>query len=537
MTSLKQPRQLSWFNLNQVGIAGYLLLVFGPVLFLFLNSFYALFTGGGEWLDVLIPNGQRLILLLRSLGLSTAVALGGTFLGFLGGLYLQEKSSRVQQIFHLVLVLIATIPPYVHALAWNNIVDKINSLLPRYGFSILSLRGWGAGWWVWMMALTPLSISLLLLGLNSIDHNLIEAARIHQGDFKILRRIIVPLVQPYLAVSAGILFLTSLVDFSIPALFQTTNYSLSLFADFSANHQPWRVFLLTFPLLLVGLIVLYLMHRSLQKTPLNPLWRRKKLVTAYQWPGWLVWAQTITIGILLILFLVPLYSLVSLNSSWADTLSHIADAAGDIKSTLSTSLLAAICSTPFAYALARKIHTSQSQKLLGWLLVSAPINIPPSLTGIGLISIWNHSFLPGVYNTEIMPVLASIARFSPFASLIFLAQLRTLKPELLEAAEILQASKLKKWIWIKMPLTAPAWIAAGLIVFIFSLGELGATLLVVPAGTSTLTIRIFNYLHYGASETVASLVLIVTLLSLLAGLIVILIFWGWSKFIGINNQS
>jgi iron(III) transport system permease protein len=50
--------------------------------------------------------------------------------------------------------------------------------------------------------------------------------------------------------------------------------------------------------------------------------------------------------------------------------------------------------------------------------------------------------------------------------------------------------------------------ASAAVVFVLSLGELGASLLTVPPGVSTLPLRMFNLLHYGASAEVASLALV-----------------------------
>jgi iron(III) transport system permease protein len=47
------------------------------------------------------------------------------------------------------------------------------------------------------------------------------------------------------------------------------------------------------------------------------------------------------------------------------------------------------------------------------------------------------------------------------------------------------------------------------------MGELGATLLVTPPGKSTLSIRIYTLMHYGAGELVACLSLALVALSLL----------------------
>jgi iron(III) transport system permease protein len=61
------------------------------------------------------------------------------------------------------------------------------------------------------------------------------------------------------------------------------------------------------------------------------------------------------------------------------------------------------------------------------------------------------------------------------------------------------------------------------------MGELGATLMVIPPGKATLTMRIYNYLHYGASDTVAGLCLVLALGVLLAGVLAGLVILMWSR--------
>jgi iron(III) transport system permease protein len=97
------------------------------------------------------------------------------------------------------------------------------------------------------------------------------------------------------------------------------------------------------------------------------------------------------------------------------------------------------------------------------------------------------------------------------------AQLRLLDPLLFESASVFQPSFLRRMAVIYFPLVAPG-LAAGIgLVAALTMGELCATLLVIPPGQSTLVLRIYNYLHYGATDTVARLCLVLTLSVLIVG--------------------
>ena len=63
--------------------------------------------------------------------------------------------------------------------------------------------------------------------------------------------------------------------------------------------------------------------------------------------------------------------------------------------------------------------------------------------------------------------------------------------------------------------------------FLMGLGELGASVLTVPPGFSTLTIRLYNYLHYGATDRVLGLSFLIVLTITLS--LVPLIFWPRSR--------
>jgi iron(III) transport system permease protein len=55
---------------------------------------------------------------------------------------------------------------------------------------------------------------------------------------------------------------------------------------------------------------------------------------------------------------------------------------------------------------------------------------------------------------------------------------------------------------------APGFIISGIVVFLLTLGDVGTVLILMGAGKEPLSVKIYNYLHYGSSETVAVFCLI-----------------------------
>jgi iron(III) transport system permease protein len=116
-----------------------------------------------------------------------------------------------------------------------------------------------------------------------------------------------------------------------------------------------------------------------------------------------------------------------------------------------------------------------------------------------------------------MPVLACMARLLPLAVLVLAMRLHRIEPLLEEAARLFQPGVLAGWLRVRLPLVAGGLVAAASLLFAFTLSELGSTLLVAPPGRQTVTLRIYNYLHYGDSQAVTGLCLLTALLAVGAG--------------------
>jgi len=226
---------------------------------------------------------------------------------------------------------------------------------------------------------------------------------------------------------------------------------------------------------------------------------------------------------------VPVVSLVVLAAAEPGLVDTLRAAGGEIAYSLGVALAAALASLPIAVALG----TAAGRRRAGWawLLAALPVAVPAPLVGVGLIVVWNRPGLDAVYDSGAMPVLAAVARFAPLAVAIVAAQWRRVDPALLDVARVLQARPWQAGLQVTLPLLAPGCLAGMGVVFVLSLGELGATLLVAPPGRSTLTLRIYNYLHYGAAGDVAGLCLVVLALALLVGMGTVAVLSAWGRML------
>jgi iron(III) transport system permease protein len=516
----------------------FLLIVLGPFLYLVVRTSIVFITQSQNWFVLALPSGRRLLLLCNSLMFAFSVSLGGTLIGTFGGFALLRWHTPIGIYLRLVVLLLILIPPYIHALAWMSVVSAINTILPPslylyFGTGI----GWLVAWWVNVMALLPISLGMALLGFATIDNRLIEAAQLQRPETDIFLKIALPLATPMILAGAGFLFLLSLIDYTIPSLFQVTVYAMEIYATYSASSDPLSTFILALPLLIITMVVMYFSQARLRNIALNPSKHRKPWVMTFKNPRWLLWGQRCSLLFVGLQVLVPLCSLIFMVGDIGQFTQVVHSSKREILFTFGVCVLSTLVTLPLALAAAKVLVRGGITARIWWLIVTIPLALPAPLVGIALIALCNRMLPVDIYNSAVMPVLAAITRFAPLAAIVLSAQLQRIDSVRLDAARIYQVNPLSSWIYILLPMLTPGLLAAACITFALTAGELGATLLVVPAGEATLTMRIYSYLHYGASESIAALCLIMTLFTMVMAGITAYILHCWQRPLANNSYG
>ena len=176
--------------------------------------------------------------------------------GLLVATALWRRSRTVSFGILLLVLAIAPIPPYIHALTWSSAISLFNQWLALIGAAPLPVTGWLVSFWVQFMALLPVAIFLSCIGLASVDRTLIEAARMVRSDSEVLRTIILPLAAPTLIAASGFFFVLSCTDYSVPSLFGSDTYALDIFSVYSATGSARSALVVAVPLLIITIAVL-----------------------------------------------------------------------------------------------------------------------------------------------------------------------------------------------------------------------------------------------------------------------------------------
>ena len=455
---------------------------------------------------------RQVILFLRTLFYSMGTGLLVMVVGAFAASMLWTVRAKIltrfcKPLFILSCVMIF-VPPYVHALAWADIFYRYN------------IDGLAASLWVMVMALLPMGLGFSLLGFYLVEDAMVEAGRTLNRDSVVMKAIMLPIALPAMLSGMIFAFLWTIHDFSVPSLFFVNIYSLEIFAKYSATNHPFEPFMLSLPMIVIATIMMVFISDFTKNLMKGLRKGQTKKSLPLSMPLWFRCLQTGSIGVLLLQIGLPIVSLLRKVATPSNVWLSIIQARREIGFTLLLSGVTATISVVLALYLAKKIaELDRRQRLLIWFCILFPLAIPAPLVGIGLVTLFSQPGMGLIYGTLWMPVLANMIRFAPLAFVTMSFQLKRMDQGLLDSRSIFQRSRLHGFVSIYLPMVLPGIIAAFLIVFILTIGELGATLLVTPPGSSTLTMRIYNYMHYGSSQMIAGLCLTMLALSLSTGLI------------------
>jgi iron(III) transport system permease protein len=451
-------------------------------------------------------------LLLRSLGIAVATAALAVVLGTGQAFLLARTTIRGAKLWRNLYLLPLCIPPHIHAIAWIYLCGETGALNHAL-FDIYTPLGAAV---ILALSYHPLVTLMVHSALRSTDQRLEEAARQYHRPLRVLGFISLPLLMPHILAGAVFVFIFAFFNYGVPALLRVHTYPVEIFAQFSAFYNEAAATALAVPVIIVALLLLALQRfwmrgRSyavmqtgqVKAAPLS-LGKLRRPALVY-----MIALLTAAVGLPLATLAVQTKSPAVFGAVWRS-------AGRQIIFTTVLSLAAATAITALAYLLAGTQWKRTARPGI-WrdILFFAPLALPATVLGIGLIYLWNRPATQIIYTGAGILVIAYAGRFAPFSLQAVLSGLGQVGPSLREAAWLYQGSWWKRTLAVDLPLCLPSLVAGWSIAFILCMGELGATLLVVPPGMGTIALKIYNLMHYGANQMVAALSLVLIVINLL----------------------
>lgn len=499
------------------------IIVLLPILYMF----GGIAADGGAAYKVLLLDSKQFSLLKTSLSIALGAAALAVITGVPLGFLIVKTDIPFKRCFKYLYLAPLLIPPYINAIAWINLLGR-KGAANLFLMNLFSLQEplftiYGTGGVIWVLGLSyfPMITLLTITGLCSMDRKLEEAGRLVKTEFGVIRGITIPLIMPYILSGATFVFIFALSNYGAPSLLRVNVFPMEIFAEFSAYYNESSATALSIPVVLISVILILWQRKQMgdrsymtlesssQKTRTIKLGRLRGMMTLY--PA----------AVLFLAVIAPLLILIANAGPLNIYMKALKSAHMQIISSFLLAFAAATLMVTLGFFIAYIIERTNARgRYLLDILTFIPFAVPATVIGIGLIKIWNRPVIDIVYGSSFIIIFGYVSRFIPFVIRAISANLKQINKNLEEAALITGRSWLKRISAVLLPLTAPGILAGWTIAFIFSMGEIGTTLLVIPPGEATLPIRIYTLMHYGANQLVSALCIIligVTLLPIIIG--------------------
>ncbi|MFA6309118.1 MAG: hypothetical protein WC677_05165 [Clostridia bacterium] len=502
---MKSIREKGILSIKGLAVVIILVLTAAPVLYLIFGSVASLFTGT-------LPSDSGISgeLFVKSVILYLASAGFSMLLGLLSAIgiwvFFEKHSAKIA----ILIILMILIPPFIHVQSWISFIDGINNFIAALLGVAPNFTGNFAVILTVAFSYLPVTAGLCLIALLSIPPELSDMCLTDGTGRKSFLKLYLPFIYPALILSGLLVFLLNINDYGIASVFGVNVYALELFSRFSAGGTIYSIFFASIPLLLVSAIIMMLFAQYIRKGGLsfaglngkNPF-KKEKFIKVPAIPGLIVLA---------FFMLVPIISLLYEAFKVKGIFETLSDSTPELAYSLFISVIAAVvCLIP---ALLFAFMFNKSRYKI-WLLAASalPFIIPAPIAGISLIEMWNKPLLNLIYQSPIMPSIGLITRFVFIEAIILSVAVSRIDPALIDNLR-LHYPGIIKFFTCTLRLIWKESVSAMMIVFALSMGEFGVTLLVTPPGYQTLTVKIYNYVHYGSSETVAAMCLFMMLVVL-----------------------
>jgi len=494
-----------------------ILLTIAPVLYIFMGSIATTFKG-----NITIDYTSGMLLLFKSVLLNLGAMVLTILFGLLSAICVWVFLEKYAVKIALGILMLILLPPFIHTQSWIFFVDKLNSFLEQILGVALNFNGIFAVILTIAFSYLPITAGLCLIALLSIPSELSDMCRIDGGGKTAFLKIYLPFLYPALCIGGLLVFLLSINDYGIPSVFGINVFVLELYSRFSAGNSIYSVFLAGFPLFLLCATIMALFGFYISRS--NFSFSTMKCINPFKKEKFIKTPAVFGLVILVFFAIVPLFNLTYEAVRVKGAIAVLANSVNEISYSAFISILAAVFSFIPALLFTYSFYKSKARILfLG--VAALPFIISSPIAGLSLIKMWNTPLLSFVYRSPIMPAIALISRFAFVEAVILTVAISRLDKALIENMA-LHYPGLFRFFKCMAQLIWKECLAGILIVFALSMGEFGVTLLVTPPGYQTLTIKIYNYLHYGASEIVAVLCLFMLVVMLLILLLLFLLLKG-----------
>ncbi|MGH2593533.1 MAG: ABC transporter permease [Anaerolineae bacterium] len=463
-----------------------------PVTYLVLRAL------GAEDFVGLLFRARTLEVLLRTLALSGAVTLASIVIAVPLAWLTLRTDLPLRRMWFALTVLPLVIPSYVGGFTLVAALGPrglLQQLLEPLGVERLpEIYGFAGAW----LTLTLFSYPYVLLNVRAavrgLDPSYEEAARgLGHSATSAFWRIILPQLKPAIASGALLVSLYTLSDFGAVSLLQLDTFSRAIYVQYRSSFDRSLAAVLSLVLVTLTLAFLFVEARTRGRSRYHrsdsgskrpaPLMRLGR----WRWPA---------LGLCALVVLLGVVTPVGVIGYWlAQGLAHgeTIDFVGQpMVNSLGASALASIVTVLGALPIAiLSVRFPGRWTALIEHVTYSGFALPPIAAALALV-FFAANFVPWLYQTLVILILAYVVRFIPQAVGPIRASLLQVSPHLEDAARGLGRTPMQVVRSITVPLVRPGLLAGGALVFLTTMKELPSTLLLSPIGFTTLATQTWS---------------------------------------------
>ena len=448
-------------------------------------------------------------LLGNTLLLVVSVTSGALLTGVSMAWFTERTDLPGRKIFRWMLALPLAIPAYIGGIVHLALLRPRGGYIPQvldniFGqtmFTPSPLGFWGAAF-ILTLFTYPYVYLLSAAAFRSLHASLEEAARTFgRTPLQTLFQVTLPALRPGLAAGALLVALDILAEYGTVALLRYETFSSAIFVQLSGRYDRSAASVLSGILVMLSIVILWSELRlqgQARFTQMESNWRPAPPAMLGKWrlPAFLLVTGVVSASLLVPVIVLIVWSVQAFldpqtlvavfrtgsqgfgsyvwNSLWSSGLA---------------ALIAILLSLPVAL-----LSVRQPNRFSRFISRFCQVGyaIPGVVIALSLVLLVNR-LLPFLYATPFVVVIAYVLRHMPQAVRASESALNQLSPSLEEASRMLGRTSLQTMLQVTFPLILPGLMAGGSLVFLTSLKELPATLLLRPAGFDTLAVRVWMW--------------------------------------------
>jgi ABC-type Fe3+ transport system permease subunit/DNA-binding beta-propeller fold protein YncE len=469
--------------------------------------------------------GRILPAALRSFALASVIAAVAVLLGWIPGRLLGTCRRR-RDLLLLLLLMPLVLPRYVLYYTWTLLLSPTTELgaylsarpelarfVGTFSSSLVLVL------WHW-----PLAALLIAQGWRTIDRQIWDCASLDADGVGVFRKITLPLLARPLLLAFGVCFVLSLSEFATFHLAGVQTIGTELAVLYEETGSENAVARAAWPVVVAALMLAVVLERSSQSWGLNTAPLGTAQIESHGWQ-WLFLLLLIVVSLL-----VPVALLIGSMTDTQALRQFFTLHTDDLGWSLAVGGVAASIAylTAFGAVSLETRRGRYSRQLLSFVLqttILLVMFVPASLVAVSLLKMLAVCNVPMSVRQGWYVVSAGQAgRFAGVALILMLLTRHASHRSLSEMASLDGASRLKAWCHVHLPHTWPLFVGTFVLIVMFSVTELSATMVLLPAGLPNFAQRLLNQMHYARDQQViASCLVLICLFLALAVFVVLLL--------------